>query len=245
MRHLAAVATLTCALLVAAGAHAQPPLCVPGTPYCASADGNSGVQLGGQVGPNGASAWGNANGNANAEGPRLRGEEWRRGGWRPPPRPASPPRRFGFGFGPSAVVRGGLRSGFKGGGSFAVSFRFASLAFEMETQLVHGGTTRATDWTFPLSFLVPLGQRRTLFEGLYLRFGGSPIGATFAKAEDGGGFVRFGVHAGAGYELRLGGVVTWRVLDARVSFDLGTKKALDRLGHEYDGGLQLGSGLTF
>ena len=237
MRSLAAVAALTCALAIPASARAQQPICVPGTPYCASTDGNGGVHLGGQVGPNGASAWGNANGNANAQG---------RGAWRPPPpRPASPPRRFGFGFGPSAVVRGGLWSGFKGGGSFAVSFRFESLAFEMETQLVHGGTTSATDWTFPMSFLVPLGQRRTLFEGLYLRFGGSPIGATFAKQEDGGGFVRFGVHAGAGYELRLGGAVTWRVLDARVSFDLGTKKALDRLGHEYDGGLQLGSGLVF
>lgn len=237
MRSLAAAAAVACVLVFPASAYAQQPVCVPGTPYCASTNGNGGVQLGGQVGPGGASAWGNANGNASG------------GAWHPlparPPRPASPPRRFGFGFGPSAVVRGGLWSGFKGGGSFAVSFRFESLAFEMETQLVHGGTTSATDWTFPISFLVPLGQRRTLFEGLYLRFGGSPIGATFAKQEDGGGFVRFGVHAGAGYELRLGGAVTWRVLDARVSFDLGTKKALDRLGHEYDGGLQLGSGLVF
>lgn len=136
-------------------------------------------------------------------------------------------------------------SGFKVGGCAAVSFRWESIGLELESQLLYGGTTRSLDWTFPVSFLIPFGKRETLFEGFYLRFGGSPIGATFAKTQYGGGFVRFGVLAGAGYELRLGSFVTWRVLDARIAFDMGTKRRMDRLHHFYDPGLQLSTGLVF
>ena len=77
-----------------------------------------------------------------------------------------------------------------------VSFRFEGLTFEMETQLLYGGTTHAFDWTFPLSFVIPLANEKSLFDGGYLRFGGSPVGATFAHQKDGGNFVRFGLFAG-------------------------------------------------
>ena len=70
------------------------------------------------------------------------------------------------------------------------------------------------------------------------------IGATFAAQKDGGSFVRFGLFAGAGYELRISGTVSWRVIDARLSFDMGTRRAMDHLGHWVDLGLQLGTGLV-
>jgi hypothetical protein len=110
---------------------------------------------------------------------------------------------------------------------------------------LYGGTTHAYDWTFPVSFVIPLANERSLFDGGYLRFGGSPVGATFAHARDGGNFVRFGLYAGAGYELELNEALTWRVIDARLSFDMGTKRAMDRRGNWADLGLQLGTGLVF
>jgi hypothetical protein len=142
------------------------------------------------------------------------------------------------------IVRIGVWSGFKAGGCIAVSFRFEGFMFEMETQLLYGGTTHAFDWTFPMSFLIPLGNQRSLYEGGYLRFGGSPVGATFAHEEDGGSFVRFGLFAGAGYELLINDSIAWRVIDARFSFDMGTRRAMDRDGHWVDLGLQLGTGLV-
>jgi hypothetical protein len=126
-----------------------------------------------------------------------------------------------------------------------VSFRFETFTFEMETQLLYGGATHAFDWTFPMSFLIPLDDRRSLYEGPYLRFGGSPVGATFAHQEDGGSFVRFGLFAGGGYELDVSSALTWRVFDARLSLDLGTKGAMDRDGRWWDPGLQLGTGIVF
>jgi len=143
------------------------------------------------------------------------------------------------------IARVGIWSGFKVGGCAAVSFRWEALTFEMETQLLYGGTTHAFDWTFPLSFLIPLANQKSLYEGPYLRFGGSPVGATFAHAKDGGSFVRFGLFAGGGYELDVSRALTWRVFDARLSFDMGTRRAMDRQGHWVDLGLQLGTGIVF
>ena len=71
-----------------------------------------------------------------------------------------------------------------------------------------------------------------------------PVGATFARAVDGGNFVRFGLFAGAGYELQINDAITWRVIDARLSFDMGTKRAMDTQGHWVDLGLQLGMGIV-
>jgi hypothetical protein len=138
----------------------------------------------------------------------------------------------------------GVWSGLKAGGCFAVSFRFDALTFEMETQLLYGGTTHAFDWTFPMSFLIPLGNQDSLFEGGYLRFGGSPLGATFGQKRYGGSFVRFGLFAGAGYELAISHALSWRVIDARLSLDMATRRAMDLDGHWLDLGLQLSTGLV-
>jgi hypothetical protein len=200
----------------------------------------SGASASGQAGEN-ANADANANANANAgasgnaagnsEGSYYQQQSY--GG------------RYGSAATLCAIGRVGIWSGFKAGGCLAFSFRWPALTFEMETQLLYGGTTHAFDWTFPMSFLIQLDNDDSLFEGPYLRFGGSPVGVTFAREEDGGSLIRFGLFAGAGYELELGDAATWRVFDARLSFDMGTKRAMDRLGHWVDLGFQLGTGLVF
>src|SRR5204862_7816814 len=101
------------------------------------------------------------------------------------------------------------------------------------------------DWAFPLWCLIPLGNQTGLYEGPYLRCGGSRVGATFARAKDGGNFVRFGLFAGGGYELNVSRALTGRVFAARLSFDMGTRRAMDRQGHWVDLGLQLGTGIVF
>jgi hypothetical protein len=228
---------------------AQAPICLPGTAVCASSDGRGGVKVdatgNAQASPAGASAsgqaTGNANGGANADAnaagqssanassgvyyQRARG-------------------RYGTGLTLCPTARVGVWSGFKVGGCLAIGFRWEAAAFEMETQLLYGGATRAFDWTLPLSIVVPLANHDSLFDGPYLRFGGSPVGATFARSEDGGSFVRFGLFAGAGYELDLADWVAWRVVDLRLSFDVGTKRAMDDRQHWFDPGLQLGTGLV-
>lgn len=247
-------AALTATLLTERIAQAQsPPLCVPGTTVCASGDGKGGVRVdangNAQAGPGGASATGQANaqgngaarGNANANANAGGGARASGGSSR---RRSLYNGRFGAGVVGCPVVRAGIWSGFKAGGCIGVSFRWEALTFEMETQLLYGGTTHAFDWTFPLSFIVPLDNQQSLFAGPYLRFGGSPVGATFARKQDGGNFVRFGLFAGAGYEMLLGDRVTWRVIDARLSFDMGTKRAMDRLDHWVDLGAQLSTGIV-
>ena len=218
------------------------PVCVPGTPLCASVDANGGVHVGasgqGQAGPGGANASGQANANANGGNSATEGSA---GG---PPRYYGYQGRFGVGVTGCPVVRIGVWSGFKAGGCVAVSFRFDALTFEMETQLLYGGTTHAFDWTFPMSFLIPLGNEDSLFDGGYLRFGGSPVGATFGKQQYGGNFVRFGLFAGAGYELAINDALSWRVIDARLSFDMATRRAMDLHGHWVDLGFQLSTGLV-
>jgi hypothetical protein len=151
--------------------------------------------------------------------------------------------RFGVGVVGCPVFRVGIWSGYKGGGCAGVSFRFEGFSFEMETQLLYGGTTHAFDWTFPMSFLIPFDDTQSQFQGGYLRFGGSPVGATFAKHEDGGSFVRFGLFAGAGYEMLLSSQISWRVIDLRAAFDMGTTRSMDRVGNWIDLGLQVSTGV--
>ena len=230
---------------------AQAPVCVPGTAVCAQSDGRGGLKVdasgNAQAGPGGASATGqanasgdaNAHANANASG-QAAGEH--SGGGGGDYREAH--GRYGKGVALCPIARLGIWSGLKAGGCVAVSFRWEKAAFEMETQLLYGGVTHAFDWSFPLSLLVPLANDDSLFEGPYLRFGGSPVGVTFAREEDGGSFVRFGLFAGGGYELNLADWVAWRVIDVRLSFDLGTKRAMDDRNHWFDPGVQLGTGLV-
>jgi hypothetical protein len=240
-------------IVLAAGGicHAQSqPLCIPGTPLCASSDGHGGIRaqggVQGQVGPNGASASstgsmdGNGNANANASaGGTVEGQ-----GQPTSSSYASRPTRFGSGVTFCGTFKAGVLSGYKGGPCFAVSFRTESLSFEMETQLLFGGTRHSIDWVFPMSFVIPLTSQRSLYEGLQLRVGGSPIGATFARARDGGTYVRFGLHAGLSYEWELGDAASWRVFDARAFLDFGTRREVDRLGNFLDFGGQLSTGLV-
>lgn len=230
---------------------AQQPVCVPGTAWCAQSDGQGGVRVdasgAAQASPTGVNAsgqaTGNANGNANAgaaaqAGGQAAGYSGGGSGY------YSGHGRRGRGAVLCPIARVGVWSGFKAGGCVAVSFRWESLTFELETQLLYGGVTHAFDWTLPLSFNIPLANEDSLFEGPYLRFGGSPVGATFARKRDGGSFVRFGLFAGGGYELELSRALTWRVFDLRFSFDMATRRAMDDRGHWVDLGLQLGSGLV-
>ena len=226
-------------------------MCLPGTTWCAQSDGHGGVRVDGsgaaQASPSGVNATGQANGAANAgaaaqgagQGAGDAGYSGSGAGY------YSSHGRRGHGVLLCPVARVGVWSGFKAGGCVAVSFRWESLTFELETQLLYGGVTHAFDWTLPLSFNIPLANEDSLFEGPYLRFGGSPVGATFARKRDGGSFVRFGLFAGGGYELELSSAATWRVFDLRLSFDMGTRRALDDRGHWVDLGLQLGTGLVF
>lgn len=249
-----AFATVAGLLVATSSAQAQsPPLCMPGTPVCVTGNGQGGVRVdasgNAQAGPGGASANGQANaqGNAAARGNANANANANGGGYASggaSRRRARYTGRFGVGVIGCPVVRAGVWSGFKAGGCVGVSFRWEALTFEMETQLLYGGTTHAFDWTFPLSFVVPLSNRESLFQGPYLRFGGSPVGATFARKQDGGSFVRFGLFAGAGYEMLLGNHVTWRVVDARLHFDMGTKRSMDRVGHWVDLGAQLSTGIV-
>jgi hypothetical protein len=114
----------------------------------------------------------------------------------------------------------------------------------MESQLLFGGVRHSIDWVFPMSFVIPLTTQRSLFEGLQLRVGGSPIGVTFAKKDDGGNFIRFGLHAGLSYEYALGKAASWRIFDARAFMDFGTRREVDRRGNFIDFGGQVSTGLV-
>ncbi|HET9959500.1 MAG TPA: hypothetical protein VFQ61_33645 [Polyangiaceae bacterium] len=157
----------------------------------------------------------------------------------------SAPVRFGAGVTFCGTVKAGVFSGIKFGPCFAVSFRTEVLTFELESQLLFGGVRDSIDWVFPMSFVVPLTQQRSLYQGLQLRFGGSPIGVTFAKPKHGGNYLRFGLHAGLSYEYELGAAASWRVFDARAFLDFGTKREVDERGNFLDSGGQLSTGLVF
>ena len=233
-------------------AQASQPWCVPGTRFCAQGNGNGGVRVGGQaqgqVGPNGASAAasGNANAdaNANANADTNGSFEGRSGGNYNGRRRRSAPSRFGAASTFCAVGKLGVFSGLKGGGCYAVSFRWEGLFFEMETDLLFGGTRHSVDWLFPMSFVVPLSSERSLYQGLQLRFGGSPFGVTFAKEANGGTYVRFGLHAGLSYEWAFSSAAAWRVFDARAFLDFATKREVDDRGNFLDFGAQLSTGIV-
>lgn len=229
---------------------------MPGTTWCAQSDGRGGVRVDGsgaaQASPAGVNASGQANGaaagNADASAAAQAGGQGSAQGGSDYSGDGSGyysgHGRRGHGVVLCPIARVGVWSGLKAGGCVAVSFRWESLTFELETQVLVGGVTHAVDWTLPLSFNIPLANHDSLFEGPYLRFGGSPVGATFARKRDGGSFVRFGLFAGGGYELELSRAVTWRVFDLRLSFDMGTRRAMDDRGHWIDLGAQLGTGLV-
>ena len=96
-----------------------------------------------------------------------------------------------------------------------------------------------------MSFVIPLTSDDSSYEGLQLRFGGSPIGVTFAKNENCGSYARFGLHAGLSYELDSSDAASRRVFDARAFLDFGTKREVDDRGNFLDHGGQLATGIVF
>jgi len=201
----------------------------------------------GQVDHTGASgtATGNADGNANA-GAGAAGSYGEQGqGNYQTPRRYSAPVVFGTGTAFCATVKAGARSGVKAGGCFALSFRWEPLFFEIETQLLFGGTRRSIDWLFPMSFVIPLTSDGSLYDGLQLRAGGTPIGVTFARYENGKNYARFGLHAGLSYEWDFSDAAAWRVFDARLFLDFAAKREIDDHGHFVDYGEQLATGIVF
>lgn len=279
--NVAGFAALLVSLAVPSSGFAQQPLCIPGTRLCAGANGNGGLQAGGnvqgRVNPNGATV--NANGSANASGNanataigsanangRAQGSgsgtatstvqesgsangntNVDTGGTfeRSYTQSRSEPIRFGAGLLLCATLKAGIYAGVKAGPCFAVSFRTERLAFEMESQLLIGGVRHSYDWVFPMSFVIPLTQQRSLYEGLQLRVGGSPIGVTFARSRDGGAYVRFGLHAGLSYEWGVSNALTWRVFDARAYLDFGTRREVDLHDNFLDFGGQMATGIVF
>jgi len=223
--------------------------CIPGTQVCAQGDGKGGVKAGGsargQADPTGAS--GSATGNADADANAGADASGRYGGQAQGGYPVrySQPTHFGTGVTFCGTVKAAVRSGVKGGGCFALSFRWEPLFFEIETQLLFGGKRRSTDWLFPMSFVIPLTSDRNLYEGLQLRAGGTPIGVTFAKRENGGTFARFGLHAGLSYEWDFSDAAAWRVFDARAFLDFAAKRRIDDRGSFVDYGGQLSTGVVF
>jgi hypothetical protein len=151
----------------------------------------------------------------------------------------------GVGLALCGTVKAGVYSGVKAGPCFGVSFRTEDVGFEMETQLLFGGVRDSVDWMFPLSFVIPLTWQSSLYEGLHLRVGGSPIGVTFADEHNGGNYLRFGLHAGLSYEWDVSDAISWRVFDARAFLDFGTKREVDRRGNFLDFGGQLSTGIVF
>ena len=230
---------------------AQSPVCIPGTPFCAGVNGNGGVQTTGsaqgRVSPTGATGYANANananastnGNINASGNGQRNTNQNTSGY------YAEPTRFGAGILLCGTLKTGIFSGIKAGPCFAVSFRTERLTFELESQLLFGGVRHSVDWVFPMSFVIPLTNQRSLYEGLQLRIGGSPIGATFARERNGGNFIRFGLHTGLSYELGINSALSWRLFDVRTYLDFGTRRQVDLRDHFLDFGGQLATGLVF
>jgi len=226
----------------------QPPTwCVPGTGVCAQGDGKGGVKMGGsaqgQADPTGASgtATGNTDANAGADASGAYGGQ-AQGSY---PRYHSEPTRFGTGTAFCGTVKAGVRAGVKAGGCFALSFRWESLFFEIETQLLFGGKRRSIDWLFPMSFVIPLTSESSLYEGLQLRAGGTPFGVTFARDENRRNYVRFGLHAGLSYEWDFSDAAAWRVFDARLFLDFAAKREIDDRRNFVDYGAQLATGIVF
>jgi hypothetical protein len=240
---------------------AQQPVCVPGTPWCARTNADGSIQIGGsaqgQAGPGGAnaSASGNADANANAGGNANANADANAGGNANAGGTAnaggnasgysSGSSDFGAGLALCGTLKAGVYSGLKVGPCFAISFRTESIGFEMESQLLFGGVRHSIDWVFPMSFIVPLTWESSLYEGLHLRFGGSPIGVTFAEAENGGNYLRFGLHAGLSYEWDVSDALSWRVFDGRAFLDFGTEREVDNRDNFIDFGGQLSTGIVF
>ena len=251
-----------------------PRYCVPGTNVCFGGNGQGGLgaggSAGGQVGPNGAS--GNANGGANGNGqgsppppppaqpaspPHSQAPVPPQAPIDPsppPPWPAPPPtpsNDYMIGHGswqsgilPCGLVRAGFWSGFHIGGCLALPVRLKNVGFDvLETQLTAGGTVPTFDVVVsPVSGVVPFASEG-LWQHAYLRFG-VQAGYSWPTTTVGSKFFRGGGHAGVGYEWDVAQGVALRLFDLRFVSEV-TGNDADRLGHAYDLGVTLSSGVVF
>jgi hypothetical protein len=126
-----------------------------------------------------------------------------------------------------------------------ISLRAESFYVELELQALAGGTKRTIDLNLPMSFVVPFDNEASLFQGPYARFGVTLLGGSAGLDDRRVNHFRWGIHAGLGYELELSPSIAWKVVDARLYFDIGTKTTLDRLDHGFDLGVQIASGFAF
>jgi hypothetical protein len=164
-----------------------------------------------------------------------------------PPAPAGPTYRAANGFSTCAAVRVGFWSGLHYGGCAALSVRGEDVGFDLELDVLGGGTVPTLDFLLPISIVVPLGNTDDLFTGPYLRFGPDfGYSATLDVASD--GFFRLGGHFGGGYGIDLADGVALRLLDVRFYADgRGDKTPVDsdRVGDKIDLGLLFTSGVIF
>ncbi len=142
-----------------------------------------------------------------------------------PPAPAGPTYRGANGFSTCAAVRVGFWSGVHYGGCAALAVRGEIVGFDVELDVLGGGTVPTLDFMVPMSIVVPLGSNDDLFTGPYLRFGPDfGYSATLDVASD--GFFRIGGHFGGGYGLDLSDGLALHLLDVRFYADGRADKSM-------------------
>jgi hypothetical protein len=144
-------------------------------------------------------------------------------------------------------MRVGVWSGYRGGACLTYTSRSEVIGMDFGLAVLAGGTVPTVDFMLPLTVTIPVGSTSTLFDGLYV-----PIGIEFGYGATTGvksdGFFRFDVNAGLGYETRLDESLVWRIFDLRAYAMLHIDKTPvddDRVGHRFDLGAMLMSGLVF
>ena len=120
--------------------------------------------------------------------------------------------------------------------------RQASVELASSTDLSHSMSTSFDVVVSPVSGVVPFASEG-LWQHAYLRFG-VQAGYSWPTTTVGSKFFRGGGHAGIGYEWDVAQGVALRLFDLRFVSEV-TGNDADRLGHAYDLGVTLSSGLVF
>jgi hypothetical protein len=145
------------------------------------------------------------------------------------------------------AVRVGFWSGFHGGACAGFTVRGELVGFDIGLMITGGGTVPTLDFTLPVQIIIPLGDRSDLFSGPYIGFG-PDFGYAATLGTRSGGFFNIGGHVGGGYETRLSDSLALRVAElgfyawARAD---KTPVDSDRVGHQFDLGFTLSSGVIF
>ncbi len=141
--------------------------------------------------------------------------------------------------------RVGFTSGWHGGGGLVVAPTWGAWGIELDTLVFHGGTVPRTDLDILLGPIWHPFEDYVGADGFYLSLTGE-VRFGFKGHED--QLTSLGGDVGLGYELPLSRNVTWRVADARffalARTDSGPSQE-DRLGHKYDLGVLVLTGIGF